>query len=125
MAGGIVRVGFAAMLTHNGLMLVGRRKGGHGAGLLAFPGGHIEYGETFEEAVKREVHEETGLRARLVWWGASINNDHVIPREAGWASSYYYPDDGVHNVCLWFKARLLPSSPTEPRQCEPDKCNGW
>ncbi|MBR4206361.1 MAG: 8-oxo-dGTP diphosphatase [Clostridia bacterium] len=28
---------------------------------VAFPGGHVELGESFTEAVKREVREETGL----------------------------------------------------------------
>jgi len=31
-----------------------------------FPGGHIEPGETPEQAALREVEEETGVRARLV-----------------------------------------------------------
>ena len=28
---------------------------------ITFPGGHVEYGESFVESVKREVLEETGL----------------------------------------------------------------
>ncbi|MBU5333637.1 8-oxo-dGTP diphosphatase [Anaerocolumna aminovalerica] len=28
---------------------------------VTFPGGHVEYGESFVESVKREVFEETGL----------------------------------------------------------------
>ena len=31
------------------------------AGKYALPGGHIEFGESMEEAVKREVKEETNL----------------------------------------------------------------
>jgi len=33
--------------------------------LWVVPGGHIEYGETIEEAVKREVEEEVGLNVEL------------------------------------------------------------
>lgn len=29
---------------------------------ITFPGGHVEAGESFTEAVKREVYEETGLK---------------------------------------------------------------
>ncbi len=29
---------------------------------IAFPGGHVEYGESFTDSVIREVYEETGLK---------------------------------------------------------------
>ena len=33
--------------------------------LWVVPGGHIEYGETIEEAIKREMKEETNLDIKL------------------------------------------------------------
>jgi len=41
-----VECGFGAMIVRQGQILIGRRKGSHGEGHLAFPGGKLEYGET-------------------------------------------------------------------------------
>ena len=42
-------------------ILIGKRKGSHSP-YYSIPGGHLENGETFEEAAIKEVLEETGLK---------------------------------------------------------------
>jgi 8-oxo-dGTP diphosphatase len=59
-----VRVGVGCFVIdkdHPNAVLIGERRGSHGAGKLALPGGHLELGEAWEVCAKREVKEETNL----------------------------------------------------------------
>ncbi|MFQ5986565.1 MAG: NUDIX domain-containing protein [Thermoplasmata archaeon] len=62
----------APLLAADGIVLLEgklvavRRKYDPFRGQYALPGGMVEYGETLEEAVVREVREETGLETRIV-----------------------------------------------------------
>jgi len=56
----------AAVIRKNGRFLLGKRpEGGMLAGLWEFPGGKVEPGETHEQALVREVKEETGIEVRV------------------------------------------------------------
>ena len=52
----------SAAILHKGRFLLVRRGRAPALGLYAFPGGRVEPGETLEQAVRREVSEETGAR---------------------------------------------------------------
>ena len=54
-------VGVGAIILDGDQILLEKRKNSPGRGKWAVPGGLVEIGETAEEAVIREVKEETGL----------------------------------------------------------------
>ena len=51
----------SAAIIRDGHVLVARRAKGASTGLFTLPGGVVEPGETLEEAIVREVAEETGI----------------------------------------------------------------
>jgi ADP-ribose pyrophosphatase YjhB (NUDIX family) len=53
----------AIIEINNGIILIKRKNPPHG---WALPGGFVDYGETLENAVRRESKEETGLTIELV-----------------------------------------------------------
>jgi len=55
----------AVITIFDGRIIFIRRKNPPYKGLWAFPGGFVEYGETVEEAVIREVREETGVIIKI------------------------------------------------------------
>jgi 8-oxo-dGTP diphosphatase len=57
-------VGVGAVLIHQGKVLLIRRSKEPLRGRWVVPGGTVELGETLEEALVREVKEETGLTVR-------------------------------------------------------------
>ena len=56
-------VAVGCVIVQDERVLLVRRKKPPNQGLLAIPGGKVEYGETLEQAAMREMLEETGLLA--------------------------------------------------------------
>ena len=60
------RVVAAAIIQRNDCVLLARRSHGENlAGLWEFPGGKVEKGETPEQCLARELHEELNVQARI------------------------------------------------------------
>ena len=54
-------VGVSALVHHNGHILLAQRDKPPSEGIWTLPGGAVETGETLEDAIKRELLEETHL----------------------------------------------------------------
>ncbi|XP_076466001.1 nucleotide triphosphate diphosphatase NUDT15-like [Babylonia areolata] len=96
---------------HPNCILVGKRKGSTGAGKYALPGGHLEFGESWEDCGRRETFEETGLRLKKVRFSTVVNA--IVPEE-----NYHY-------ITLFVQGYVDPQHMAEPSNLEPDKCEGW
>lgn len=101
------RVGVGIAVLRDGMVLMGKRKGGLAAGLWAFPGGHLEFEETVEACAIRELKEETGLHA-IAW------------QLRGWEETFFHPDK--HYITLFV---FVTDFSGEPVLQEPEKCEGW
>ncbi len=57
--------GVVVVIENDGAVLLGRRRGGFGAGKWGLPQGYVEYEEDYLTAAIREVKEETGLDVEI------------------------------------------------------------
>lgn len=101
------RVGVGVAVVKNGKVLLGRRKGAHGVGSWSFPGGHLEFGEDVEECARRELKEETDLKALSLQSGPWVND--LIDEDKHYATLFMFVD----------------AFEGEPKLLEPNKCEGW
>lgn len=102
------KVGVGVCIIKNGKVLLGQRFGAHGEGSWSFPGGHLEFGESWEDCAKREVYEETGLK---------ISDPKFIT-----CTNDVFVSENKHYVTVYMKAVLEKG---EPKVLEPDRMVKW
>jgi 8-oxo-dGTP diphosphatase len=69
------------MIFKDDKVLLGKRCGKHAPGEYSFPGGRIEYKEGFEEAIKRETLEESGIKIKNIKFLNVANIDRYSYRQ--------------------------------------------
>ena len=107
-------VGIGIMILKDGKVLLGKRNEDpekadsllHGEGTWTLPGGKLEFGESFEQGAKREIEEETGLKANKLEV-ICVTNDIV--------SDAHFVTVGL--LCTEFEG--------EPAATEPDEIVEW
>lgn len=102
------RIGVGVLAVRDGRVLLGERRGSHGAGTWALPGGHLERGESVEACARRELAEETGLAA-----GATTPGPYTMD---------LFESEGLQYVTLFVLATDVTG---EPVVREPAKCMRW
>lgn len=101
-------VGVSALVVRDGKLLLGLRRGAHGAGTWAPPGGAVDAGEEPAATALRELAEETGLA------GASAG-------AVGFTSDVF-PTDRQHWITLHHRVAGVVG---EPVNREPHRCERW
>ncbi len=101
-------VGVAVIITKDDTVLLGKRKGAHGNGKWAFPGGHLEFKESIEDCARREVLEETGLTIGRVRH-RDFTND-------------IFSKENKHYATLFVQADYVSGT---AKVLEPEKCEKW
>lgn len=81
------RIGALAVVLRGDKVLLAQRGKEPNKGLWGYPGGHVEFGETVMQAAVRELHEETGLRARALEY--LTNFDLLIRDRDGLVQAHY------------------------------------
>lgn len=118
------KVGVGVMVVKDGKILLGKRDGSHGSGEYAWPGGHLEYMESFEECAKREAREEAGIEIENLRFVMLRNMKEYAPKHyvditlvADWKSGEPKVIEGEKYVSWgWYDLDKLPSPlfKTEP-----------
>lgn len=101
------KVGIGVIVVRDGKVLLGERLSSHGAGTYQIPGGHLEFGESFEDTARREVAEETGLSDIDIQELVCVKSDRVYDN---------------HFVTIGILATHISGEPVDR---EPEKSRNW
>ncbi len=101
------KVGVGVIIFKDGKLLLGKRKGSHGEFEFGPGGGHLEYMESFEDGIRREIREENGIELENLRFLCVSNVVQYAPK--------HYVD--VAFVADWKSG--------EPKVLEKDRFESW
>lgn len=115
-----VGVGAVIINSEDEILLVKRLKDPE-KGFWTIPGGSVEFGETIENAIVREVEEEIGVKVRIVTLLGITN--HIIKEEKRhWVSPAFLTkiisgepgnkEPHSHEEMRWFPLNCIPGNST-------------
>jgi 8-oxo-dGTP diphosphatase len=102
------RIGIGVIVIKGKKVLLGKRKGSHGAQTWNFPGGHLDFGETPQECAQREVWEEAGIEIKDLKLGSYTND--------------IFKKEGKHYITIFVIAQYKSG---RVKIKEPEKCEQW
>lgn len=103
----IIAAVFGVFIRDGKVLLLERQNTGYADGMFSLPAGHVEAGESLEQAIMRELKEEVGVTVEA----SELKLAHVRSRNR---------EDG-HRVNFFF---LVSGWQMEPVNLEPQKCGG-
>ena len=124
------RVGVGVILfNEKSEILVGKRKGSHGAGQWALPGGALEWGETSRGCALRETQEEVGIDLLHETTTSSENvfspEDDDEEKGSIFHACECQIDEKNHWITLFALFYVGEGLRGRERTMEPHKCEGW
>ena len=104
-----VGVGVCVLVEKDGLVALIKRRGAHGEGTWATPGGHIDFGEAIIDTACREVREEGELE--------------IGELQIDGFTEDYFVSEGKHYITIWLSAQWV--SGELPASGEEFSESGW
>lgn len=104
----IPKIGVAAIIRKQKKVLLGKRKNSLGEGTWCFPGGHLEFGESWEECSLRETKEETDIEIKNIQF-VGVTND-------------VFKEEKKHYVTIFLSAEYADG---KVKLAEPEKFEKW
>jgi 8-oxo-dGTP diphosphatase len=98
------KVGVGVIIVKDNKVLLQKRKNAHGEESWSFPGGHLEFNESFVDCAKRETMEEVGLQILDAKFVTTTND--------------FFENEGKHYITVFMMAIDFQG---EAKILEPDK----